>query len=205
MVCSDLESRTPMTLCTAPTNGITHLPPPAVSPSQSPRIAAAPELLPDISIPKNDMATVPSSISFLDLTADDKYEPEHIPVGIIFGNLLKDAKKHNAFGTQFKLHAVRNYLELLEHYWHNPKVKKPATQASQAVTKSVGKGPYLACMIRHLVLYIDKFHTLLPSHVGKHHAHPSLLNNECMYQVVHRFLTVQEAGQVQKGMVLQCE
>ena len=101
-----------------------------------------------------------------------------------------------SFGALFKLHAVRNHLELLERFRHIPNIKNPTTRASLAVAKSVGKGPYFAKKIRCLVMYINRFHTLPPARSGKHHAHPSLLNNERISQAVHRYLTVQEIGEV---------
>jgi hypothetical protein len=139
---------------------------------------------------------VPEAASFLDPTADDKLDPLDVPIGKVIEGLIKDATKHKSFSAQFKLHAVRNYLELLKCYQRIPNIKNPATQASLAIVKSVGKGPYLARMIRRLVIYICRFRTLPPSQAGKHHAHPSLLNNERVHQSVRRFLTVQEAGQV---------
>jgi hypothetical protein len=96
----------------------------------------------------------------------------------------------------FKLQAFKNYLELLAKYRINLKITNLATRASLAIAKSVGKGPYFAQNIRQLVIYVDKFHTLPPTDSGKHHAHPSLLNNECVYQAVHQFLTIQENGEV---------
>jgi len=138
----------------------------------------------------------PTPVSFLNPTADDEFEPPAISVGIIVAGLIKDAKKHKSFAALYKLHAVRNYLELHERYHRVPNIKNPAMRASAAVAKSVGKGPYFARQIRHLVLYISKFHTLPPSRAGKHQSHPFLLNNERVHQSVRRFLTVQAAGEV---------
>ncbi|KAI0246235.1 hypothetical protein BJV78DRAFT_1286618 [Lactifluus subvellereus] len=151
---------------------------------------------PDNNLPNNNTDPAPPAVSFLNPTADDEFGPEHIPTGVIVAGLIKDATKHKAFGALFKLHAVRNYLGLHERYRLIPNVKNPAMRASLTVAKSVGKGPYLARQIQHLVIYIDKFHTLPPSRAGKHHAHPSLLNNERVYQAVRRYLTVQEAGMI---------
>lgn len=148
--------------------------------------------------PNNNTDPIPSAHSFLDPTADDEFEPARVPIGTVVSGLIKDATKHKSFGALFKLHAVRNYLELHERYRLNPNVKNPAMRASLVVARSVGKGPYLARQIRHLVIYINKFHTIPPSRAGKHHAHPSLLNNERVYQAVRRYLTVQEAGKVSR-------
>lgn len=148
----------------------------------------------DEQTPNND--TEFAAASLLDPTADDEYEPLHVAVGVTIHELIKDATKHKSFGALFKLNAVRNYLELLQRYRRVPNIRNPATRASLAVAKAVGKGPYLAKQIRRLVRYIDRFRTLPPSRAGKHHAHPSLLNNERIYQAVRRFLTVQAAGEV---------
>ncbi|KAG2342076.1 hypothetical protein BDR05DRAFT_949332 [Suillus weaverae] len=116
----------------------------------------APELPSDTAMSNNNTEPVPEAASFLDPTADDKLDPLNVPIGKVIEGLIKDATKHKSFSAQFKLHAVRNYLELLEHY---------------------------------------QFQTLPPSRAGKHHTHPSLLNNKRVHQSVRCFLTVQEAGQ----------
>lgn len=156
----------------------------------------APELLSDTTTSNNNTEAVPKAASFLDPTADDKLDPPYIPIGKVIEGLIKDAAKYKSFSAQFKLHAIRNYLELFERYRRIPNIKNLAIRASLAIAKSVGKGPYLARMIRRLVVYIHRFKTLPPSRAGKHHAHPSLLNNERVYQAVRRFLTVQEARNV---------
>jgi len=153
------------------------------------------ESMSDIDISNNN-TEVPSCTAFLDPTADDEYQPLRIPIGTTVTELIKDAKKHQSFGALFKLHAVRNHLELVERFRHIPNIKNPTTRASLAVAKSVGKGPYFAKKIRRLVMYINRFHTLPPARSGKHHAHPSLLNNERISQAVRHYLTVQEIGEV---------
>jgi len=81
---------------------------------------------------------------------------------------------------------------LLLHSEH----QKSHHQGSLAVAKSVGKGPYFAKKICHLVMYIGHFHTLLPARSGKLHAHLYFLNNEQIFQAVHYYLTVQEIREV---------
>jgi len=119
------------------------------------------------------------------------------PIDTTVTELINDAKKHQSFGALFKLHAVWNYLELLECYHCILNIKNPATRLSLAVAKSVGKGPYFVKKICCLVIYINWFCTLPPPRSGKHHEHPSLLNNEQISQAVHRYLTVQEIGEVE--------
>jgi hypothetical protein len=168
----------------------------SITPVPSTPVSETAELPSGNNLPNNSTDPVPPAVSFLNPTADDEFGPEHIPTGTLVAGLIKDATKHKAFGALFKLHAVRNYLELHERYKLIPNIKNPTMRASLVVAKSVGKGPYLARQIRHLIIYINKFHTLPPSRAGKHHAHPSLLNNERVYQAVRRYLTVQEAGMV---------
>lgn len=183
------------------------VPPPTLAPASPPITPETPNIMSLESMSEiniiNSNTEVPSHTTFLDPTADDEYQPLQIPVGTTVTELIKEAKKHQSFGALFKLHAVRNYLELLERYRRIPNIKNPATRASIAVAKSVGKGPYFAKNIRHLVIYIDRFHTLPPARSGKHHAHPSLLNNERISQAVRRYLTVQEIGEVKVSTIIQ--
>jgi hypothetical protein len=93
-------------------------------------------------------------------------------------------------------HAVKSFLELQEKYRKSPRIKNPVTRASHVVAVSIGKGPYFARKVQALHNYIQKFRTLPPTNAGKHHAHPSLLNNERMAQAVCRYLTVLANGEV---------
>jgi hypothetical protein len=81
-----------------------------------------------------------------------------------------------------------------------PTIKNPSTRASEAIATSVGKGPYFAKKIQHLTVYIRQFHTLPPTGSGKHHAHPSLLNDERVAQAVRRYLTVVAIGEVRNRL-----
>ena len=63
---------------------------------------------------------------------------------------------------------------------------------------SIVKGPYFAHKVRMLHNYVENFCTLPPMNAGKHHAHPSLLNNEHIAQVVRCYLTVLADGEVIK-------
>ncbi|TFK29060.1 hypothetical protein FA15DRAFT_678128 [Coprinopsis marcescibilis] len=118
------------------------------------------------------------------------------PLHVVLMRLLQLMKKHKSYSALLKLESVKNYLWLKADYTQNPWVRNPATRASLAVARAIGKGPAFAWKIRELMLYIDRFHTLPPSKAGKHHAHPSLLNNEQVFHTVRKFLTVQCAGEV---------
>ena len=135
----------------------------------------------DVDKPSNEVEVLKEPVSpeeWLEMTSDDELDDSAPSVGEIVNKLLKSARRHKSFIALYKLQAVKNYLELTLKYLRTPHVKNPRTQASLAVTTAVGKGPYFAHKISHLALYIEKFHTLPPTNSGKHHAHPSLLNNE---------------------------
>lgn len=137
-----------------------------------------------------------SPSAWLDATIDDECEPEKQTTREIVVKLIKDAKDHKSFPALFKLEAVKNFLDLLEKYKLNPRIRNPRERASAAIAKSVGKGPYFARQIRHLSLYIGRFRALPTTGSGKHHAHPSLLNDERIAQAVRRYLTVVALGEV---------
>ena len=54
------------------------------------------ESMSDIDISNNN-TEVPSHTAFLDLTADDEYQPLRIPIGTTVTKLINDAKKHQSF------------------------------------------------------------------------------------------------------------
>lgn len=153
----------------------------------------------DVDKPSNEVEVSEEPVSpeeWLEMTSDDELDDSPPSVGEIVNKLLKSARRHKSFIALYKLQAVKNYLELTLKYLRTPRVKNPRTRASLAVATAVGKGPYFARKIRHLALYIEKFHTLPPTNSGKHHAHPSLLNNERVAQAVRRYLTVVANGEV---------
>ena len=114
---------------------------------------------------------------FLDVTADeDKLLPPLLSK--VVKTLMLEVKKHKSFQILFKLQAIKNYCELLECYCCVPNIRDPVMQAGLTVAKSVGKGPYFACKVQSLVTYIKWFQCLPPNNAGKHHVHPSLLNNK---------------------------
>ena len=114
---------------------------------------------------------------FLDITTDeDKLLPPLLSK--VVKTLMLEVKKHKSFQVLFKLQAIKNYLKLLECYCCVPNIRDPVMQAGLTVAKSVGKGPYFACKVQSLVTYIKQFQCLPPNNAGKHHVHPSLLNNK---------------------------
>jgi hypothetical protein len=133
----------------------------------------------------------------LDTTADDDDDiSEPPPIIDIVKTLIGEAKKFKSFTSLMHLHALKQFIELWEKYKHMPRVRAPMMKASHTIAVSIGKGPYMARKLRTLYKYVAKFHTLPPMSAGKHHAHPSLLNNERIAQAVRRYLTVLADGEV---------
>ncbi|KIJ53154.1 hypothetical protein M422DRAFT_242272 [Sphaerobolus stellatus SS14] len=110
--------------------------------------------------------------------------------------LIMEAKHFKSFTSLMHLHAVKRFIELRDRYIAHPKIKNPITKASLTVATSIGKGRYFARKIRHMHKYIDHFRTLPPVNSGKHHAHPSLLNNEDLKTAIRRYLTVLKNGEI---------
>jgi hypothetical protein len=140
---------------------------------------------------------------WLDPTADKEDGPAVVLVMGATKKLIKEAKKLIFFSVLMQLCALKHFIELQEHYTHNLNVKNPGMRASYAVSISIGKGPYFTHKVPMLHNYIKEFHTLLPMSAGKHHAHPSLLNNEHIAWAVYHYLTVLANSKVMKQF-LQC-
>lgn len=150
-----------------------------------------------ISLDSSDDRDIPDE-DFLETRGDEfEFEKDKTPdLSLVVEKLMVAAKRHKSFAALFKLQAVQQYMQLTERYSRIPAIKNPRTRASAAVALGVGKGPYFSRQIRHLKLYIARFHTLPPTNSGKHHGHPSLLNNEHVLHAVRRYLTVVANGEV---------
>ncbi|KAG6885412.1 hypothetical protein C0995_009294 [Termitomyces sp. Mi166 len=149
-------------------------------------------------IPIEEVDEIPVE-ELLDITVDDEFDSEtsraQPRIEGLVEQLLKDAKQHKSYGAVFKLQAVKNYFGLCKKFSANPKIKNPQTQAAFAVAKGVGKGAYFARQVAHLIRYMEHFHVLPSLGSGKHHAHPSILNDERVAQAVRRYLTVMPLGE----------
>ncbi|KAG2743881.1 hypothetical protein P692DRAFT_201722673 [Suillus brevipes Sb2] len=133
------------------------------------------------------------------MTADDDDNhdfTEPTPVIDTVKKLIIEAKKFKSFTSLVHLHALKQFIELWDKYKWNPRIKAPMMKSSHAFAVSIGKGPYMARKIRTLYKYVARFHTLPPVSAGKHHGHPSLLNNECIAQAVRHYLTVLADGEI---------
>lgn len=137
---------------------------------------------------------------FLDTAVDDDDDDnsglEPPPVIDIVNTLIMEAKKFKSFTSLMHLHALKQFIELWEKYKHIPRICAPMMKASHTVAVSIGKGPYMARKLRTLYKYVARFRMLPPMSAGKHHAHPSLLNNERIAQAIRRYLTVLTDGEV---------
>lgn len=145
--------------------------------------------------PTNIMEQI-SPLEWLDATVDNECELEKQTTREIVVKLIKEAMDHKSFPALFKLKAVKNFFDLLEKYKLNLHIQNPCERASAAIVKSVGRGPYFSQQIQHLSLYIGHFHALPTTGSGKHHAHPSLLNDKHIAQAVQHYLTVVSLGEV---------
>lgn len=140
-------------------------------------------------------AEVPA-ITFLDMIEDDNDAAAPISVLETVKKLIIDVKKYKSFTPLFYLTSLKQFINLWGKYKVNPQIKAPMVNASRVIAASVGKGPYMARKIRSLYKYVARFHTLPPTNTGKHHTHPSLLNNEWVAQAVRQYLTVVSDGEV---------
>ncbi|KDQ65239.1 hypothetical protein JAAARDRAFT_53079 [Jaapia argillacea MUCL 33604] len=132
---------------------------------------------------KSPVITPPIPEAFLNPTANEEDVPEDEPVQTTVTKLLKEANKFKSLTSLMHLHTVKNFIDLHERYMKNPQVKSLTIKASYT-------GLYFACKIHTLYWYIIWFCILPPTNAGKHHTHPTLLNNEHMTQVVHHYLMV---------------
>ena len=133
-----------------------------------------------------------------DLTVDDGDILESVSSYDTVKKLIVEAKKFKSLTSLVHLYAVKSFVEFCAKYFDSPQIKNPTMHASHTVAASIGKGPYFARKIQGLHKYIECFHTLPPTNAGRHHAHPSLLNNEGIAQAVRHYLTVLANRQVHK-------
>lgn len=140
---------------------------------------------------------------FLNPSNDDDDQGLTVPLRVILKRLISEAKKFKSFSSLLHIHAIEKFLNLKDSYTRNPKIKNPTMRASLKVAQMLSKGPYFARKIRRLARYIEKFETLPPVSSGKHHAHPSLLNNEQIQRAVRRYLSVLANGEITPLLFMQ--
>ena len=137
-------------------------------------------------------------VDFLDTAEDDDdaAEIQNEPVLEAIKRLILEAKKYKSFTSLFYLNMLVQFVELWTKYQQNPRIKGPMCRASHAIAISISKGPYMARKIHSLYSYVERFRALPPISKGKHHAYPTLLNNERIAAAVRRYLTVLADGEV---------
>lgn len=133
---------------------------------------------------------------FLDIAEDDNDAPKPVSKLESFEMLITSTKRFRSFTSLFYLNAVKEFINLWNKYKKNPRINTLMTKASLTISTAIGKGPYMAQKIHMLYHYIAHFQALPPVSSGKHHAHPSLLNDERIIWAVRRYLTVLANGQV---------
>ena len=137
-----------------------------------------------------------STLSFLDVTDEDTDNRQTESVLDTIKRLTVDAKKYKSFNSLFHLNALEQFVEMWGKYQHNPKIKGLKMKASHTIAVSVRRGQYFAQKLRSMYTYVERYHTLPPEGKGKHHAYPTLLNNEQIAAAVRWYLTVLADGEV---------
>ena len=95
-----------------------------------------------------------------------------------------------------QLIAVSEYVKLRARYQKNKACKRPCLNASIAIANRMGRGPYFACQIRHMELYLSRHHHLPPSGDFARRGHHTLLDNETILHDVHAYLAAQALGTI---------
>ena len=90
--------------------------------------------------------------------------------------------------------SVSEYIKLRACYKTSKACKQPCLRASMAITCRMGKGPYFACQIQYIELYLLKHCHLPPRKIHSREGHQSLLNNESVLQNVWVYLATQVLG-----------
>jgi hypothetical protein len=130
---------------------------------------------------------------------DDDLSEEAPTIVDIVGHCLKAVKKINtprAFKALMRLTTVIQYVELRDRYQKNLRCREPCVNASLAVARRVGKGPYFARQIRSDERYLLCHHRLPPSKKEGLHGHFTLLDNESVVLGVRKYLAAQALGSI---------
>lgn len=117
----------------------------------------------------------------------------------IIHSCLKAAKKcdpGHSVKMIWKLTAVLEYVKLRARYRMHKACKRPCLNASVAIARRVGKGPYFARQIRHNELYLRRYHRLPPPKRFARHGHHTLLDNESILHDVRAYLAAQALGTI---------
>lgn len=92
------------------------------------------------------------------------------------------------------LTAVSEYVKLRDRFEKHPKCKRPCLNASLAIARRMGKGPYFARQTRRNEVYLLKHKHLPPTKSGAQNGQYTLLDNETVLHGVRRYLAAQGLG-----------
>jgi hypothetical protein len=109
---------------------------------------------------------------------------------------LKDIKKlktPHSIKMVTQLTAVAEYVKVRCKYVI---CKRPCLNASLAVARRMGKGPYFACQIRQNEAYLIQYKRLPPTKAGAFRSQYSLLENNTIRQSVRVYLAIQKLGEI---------
>ena len=115
----------------------------------------------------------------------------------IISAAMKEAKKLKSAHTvkiATQLTTVAEYVKLRTRYRANPQCTKPCTNASNAITFQMGKGPSFARQICENECYLLCHHHLPPPKKYLKGGQWTLLDNQDVFKNVHIYLTAQKLG-----------
>ena len=172
-------------------------------PLQDPAIEAARTLFTLESLILDSERADPEFSERLESEHSERPESEHSmseDIIKILHTCLKDAKKYNntpwGIKTVTQIVAVIEYVKLCARYHKHNACRRPCLNASLAIARGMGKGPYFARQIRHIELYLLRHHCLPPPKSYTKHGHHTLLDNEVIVQNIRTYLAAQALGTV---------
>ena len=143
-------------------------------------------------------AEVNAARDWLDIDDDDGPDPSKDLLEII-RNCLKEVKRlktGRSIKMMTQLTAVAEYVKLRIRFQAQSRCEKPCLNASLAIARRMGKGPYFARQIRQNEAYLVQHHRLPPSKAGACHGQYTLLDNENVLHAVRRYLAAQNLGSI---------
>jgi hypothetical protein len=117
----------------------------------------------------------------------------------IIKSCLKDINKiksKRALKMLSQIISVSEYIKLRARYRQHSSCTCPCLNASMAIARRMGKGPYYARQIRYNKLFLLKNHHLPPPRSFVKHGHHSLLDNEAVLHDVRVYLAAQSLGTI---------
>jgi hypothetical protein len=117
----------------------------------------------------------------------------------IIQSCLKDVNKiksKRAMKMLSQIISVSEYIKLRARYRQHNSCTRPCLNASMAIARRMGKGPYYARQIRYNELFLLKNHHLPPPGSFVKHGHHSLLDNEAVLHDVRVYLAAQSLGTI---------